>query len=300
MKLRKTKQEKNREPDFTIVGTGQLARVLVHALHDAGYRIREIVSRDLPESRHRAQRLARHVKARATVLAGAEFNAAVIWLCIPDDFIPQCTRAIVEAKSNWAGQTTVHSSGALSSRELKPFGMAGGIIASAHPLMSFVPNSPATLKDVPIALEGDARAVALLTPVLRRTRASVFKIDEARKAAYHAFGSFASPLLIAYLKQMEAAGELAGLERKAARERAGAILQQTLTNYLQEGPENAFSGPLRRGDVGTVRKHLQVLQQNPKLSDFYRELVRIALRELPVKNRQEIEGLLEHGVKTNC
>src|SRR5215475_631964 len=137
-------KKRRSKPDFSIVGTGQLARVLVHALHDAGYWIDEIISRDLPESRQRAQRLARRVRTTARVLPAAEFNAAVIWLCIPDDFVSPRAREIAESKSSWARQIVVHSSGALSSRELEPFRRAGGSIASAHPLMSFVPNSPAT------------------------------------------------------------------------------------------------------------------------------------------------------------
>jgi predicted short-subunit dehydrogenase-like oxidoreductase (DUF2520 family) len=95
---------------------------------------------------------------------------------------------------------------------------------------------------------------------------------------------------------MEAAGQLAGLDREQARERAAAILRQTLINYIQKGPEQAFSGPLRRGDVGTVRKHLQVLEQSSDLGNFYRELVKITLQELPVNNRSNIEELL--GQKT--
>jgi predicted short-subunit dehydrogenase-like oxidoreductase (DUF2520 family) len=294
----KTKARRSRRPDFAIVGTGQLARVLAHALHDAGYKIREIVSRDLPESKQRARRLARQVKATARVFASAEFNARVIWLCIPDDFVSHYACATAARKTDWEGQIMIHSSGALSSRELENFRRASGSVASAHPLMSFVPNSPATLKNIPIALEGEAKAIAVLTPVLRCMRTSVFKIEEDRKPAYHTFGAFASPLLIAYFTQMEAAGELAGLGRKASRDRAAAILQQTLTNYVQKGPAEAFSGPLRRGDVGTIQKHLQVLQQDAKLSDFYRELVKIGLRELPVKNVREIEELLEQKTAT--
>src|SRR5256885_6056001 len=270
MLSRNTKARRSGRPDVAIVGTGQLARVLAHALHDAGYKIHEIVSRDLPESKQRVRGLARQVKTTATVFASAAFNASVIWLCIPDDLVSYYARAITETKANWAGQIMVHSSGALSSTELEPFRRAGGSIVSAHPLMSFVLNSPATLKNVPIALEGEAKAIAVLRPVLRHMRAPVFEIEENRKPAYHAFGAFASPLLIAFLTQMEAAGVLAGLERKEARERAAGILQQTLTNYIQKGPAKAFSGPLRRGDVGTIQKHLQALQQDAKLSDFYR------------------------------
>ena len=293
MPPRKTKKRRSRQPDFTIVGTGQLARVLVHALQDAGYKIREIVSRDLPESKQRASKLARQVQAKARIFPDAQFETTVIWLCIPDDYIPQCAAAIAQAKSDWRHQTVVHSSGALSSTELGAFNRAGAAIASAHPLMSFVPNSPPTLKDIPFALEGDEKALAVLKPVLQRMKASVFNLEKEKKAAYHAFGSFASPLLIAYLTQMEAAGELAGLDRKEARERAAAILRQTLLNYIQKGPEEAFSGPLRRGDVGTIRKHLQVFEQSPQLGHLYCELVKIALRELPANSREQIEELLD-------
>src|SRR5215813_7633437 len=59
---RKTKKRTSRHPDFTIVGTGQLARVLLHALQDAGYKIGEIVSRDLPDSKRQALKLARQFK----------------------------------------------------------------------------------------------------------------------------------------------------------------------------------------------------------------------------------------------
>jgi len=289
---RKTKKRTSRHPDFTIVGTGQLARVLLHALQDAGYKIGEIVSRDLPDSKRRALKLARQFKAKARILADARFEITVVWLCIPDDYIPQCAAAIAQVKSDWTGQTVVHSSGALSSRELGAFKRAGAAIASAHPLMSFVSTSPATLKDVPFALEGDGKALALLKPVLQRMKASVFNVEEEKKAAYHAFGSFASPLLIAYLTQMEAVGQLAGLDRKEARARAAAILRQTILNYIQRGPDEAFSGPLRRGDVGTIRKHLQVFENTPDVGHFYCELAKIALRELPVNNRAEIEKLL--------
>ena len=110
MHPRKTKKRRS-PPDFTIVGTGQLARVLVHALHDAGYRICEIVSRDLPASKQRALKLARQVKAKPRILADAQLDGSVIWFCIPDDYIPQCATAAAQTKADWSGQTTVHSSG---------------------------------------------------------------------------------------------------------------------------------------------------------------------------------------------
>src|SRR2546430_3708560 len=120
MLSRNTKARRSGRPDVAIVGTGQLARVLAHALHDAGYKIHEIVSRDLPESKQRVRGLARQVKTTATVFASAAFNASVIWLCIPDDLVSYYARAMTERKANWAAQIMVHPRAAPSSTELAP------------------------------------------------------------------------------------------------------------------------------------------------------------------------------------
>lgn len=282
-----------RQADFCIGGSGQLARVLAHALYNAGFDVTEIVTRGLPESRRRARALAKQVGAHVHAFAEAELSARVLWLCIPDDFIPQCAQALASTRPSWEKKIVVHSSGALSSGELAAFRKAGAFVASAHPLMSFVNNSPPSLAQVPVALEGDEEALRGLRPILRKMKASIFEIEAANKAAYHAFGSFASPLLIAYLTQMESAGELAGLTRAAARDRAAAILRRTLENYLAKGPADAFSGPLRRGDIGTIQKHLHVLERDAGLKSIYRELAAAALKTLPVGNREKLEQILD-------
>jgi predicted short-subunit dehydrogenase-like oxidoreductase (DUF2520 family) len=71
------------------------------------------------------------------------------------------------------------------------------------------------------------------------------------------------------------------------------ILRQTLANYEKLGAPQSFSGPIIRGDVGTVRKHLQVLKQISGARDIYVALARTALRELPIKNRGELERVLK-------
>jgi len=70
------------------------------------------------------------------------------------------------------------------------------------------------------------------------------------------------------------------------------ILQQTLSNYERMGAARSFSGPIARGDVETVRKHLQALQKVPAARRAYAALARSALLDLPVKNRTQLEKLL--------
>jgi predicted short-subunit dehydrogenase-like oxidoreductase (DUF2520 family) len=70
------------------------------------------------------------------------------------------------------------------------------------------------------------------------------------------------------------------------------ILQQTLRNYGALGPADAFSGPLVRGDVATVRRHVKALSKLPAARQIYVALARAALEMLPVRNRRQLEKAL--------
>jgi predicted short-subunit dehydrogenase-like oxidoreductase (DUF2520 family) len=66
------------------------------------------------------------------------------------------------------------------------------------------------------------------------------------------------------------------------------ILRQTLKNYLDRSAAAAFSGPIKRGDLNTVRRHLRELKHVPEANEVYRALVRSAVRDLPTARRQEL------------
>ncbi len=73
------------------------------------------------------------------------------------------------------------------------------------------------------------------------------------------------------------------------------LLWQTLRNYLKQDAASAFSGPLVRGDVATIRKHLAELKKLPEARQVYIALARASLNALPVKNRRSIERELSRG-----
>jgi predicted short-subunit dehydrogenase-like oxidoreductase (DUF2520 family) len=112
------------------------------------------------------------------------------------------------------------------------------------------------------------------------------------KAAYHAWGAFASPLFTALVATGEQVAAIAGVTRKEARRRIIPILLQTLANYASYGADGAFSGPIVRGDVDTVRRHLRVLGRVPPAREVYTALARAALRYLPAKRRRELANAL--------
>ncbi len=283
----------NHKPAIAIVGPGNLGTAMSLALFAAGFRVTEIVHRGGASSR-RAKALARSIRGRAVKVTGAALDADIVWLCVGDSSIASCATELAR-RGTWERKTAFHASGALGSSELKPLQERGAAVASVHPMMTFVRDVRPELKDVIFAIEGDLRAVRQARGIARALGARPVPISARNKQLYHAFGAFTSPLIIATIAAAEQVAAKAGLSRESAKAAVGPILQQTVRNYLQHGAAGAFSGPLVRGDVDTVRRHLQVLRVLPEARAAYVALARVALTTLPVKNKQTIRSLLKRS-----
>jgi predicted short-subunit dehydrogenase-like oxidoreductase (DUF2520 family) len=280
------------KPRIAIVGAGNLASALATALHAAGYVIDQIVSRGRAASLQRARRLASELGSSAVTASRAQLHAEVVWFCVPDGAIAAAAASLSEA-TDWSGKAALHSSGALSSDELAALRQRGAAVASVHPLMTFVRGSRPLLVGVPFAIEGNRRAMRAAREIVMDLRGQPFSIRKQDKEAYHAWGMFVSPLLTALLAVSERVAGAAGVRRSAAKERMLPILGQTLANYAALGAPQSFSGPIVRGDVETVRKHLSALRAVPEAREVYLALARTALRDLPTKNRATLEKTLK-------
>jgi predicted short-subunit dehydrogenase-like oxidoreductase (DUF2520 family) len=277
---------------IAIVGSGRLGTTMAAALLKAGFRVSEIVSRDTAASKRRAATLARRVGARAlTSKQQQALSADVVWLCVPDREIRPCASALAE-KHKWRGRIAIHASGALSSEELAPLRRRGASVASLHPLMTFVVGTEPMLEGVPFAIEGDAVAVRTARGIVSALKGKVFVIPAEAKAAYHAWGAFTSPLLVAALVTGEQVAALAGIDSRVARQRMLPIVLQTVSNYVKKGPQGAFSGPIVRGDTEVVAKHLKILKRAPIAREVYLALAKAAVATLPTRNRKALEALL--------
>ena len=280
------------KPHIAIVGTGSLGSSLALSLHNAGYAIDEIISRERVESLRKARRLAARVGASAASVTRAQIRAGVAWFCVPDGAIASAAASLVNA-ADWRGKVALHSSGALTSDELSELRRRGASVASVHPLMTFVPGSHPPLVGVSFAIEGDRNAAQAARAIVQNLGGLPFSIGKRHKQAYHTWGMFVSPLLTALLAASERVAAAAGIHPSAARQRALPILRQTLTNYGTLGGAHSFSGPIARGDVETVKKHLRVLRAIPEARNIYIALAQTALRDLPAKNRAALEKILK-------
>ena len=270
-----------------IVGLGNLGTALASTLPTTGYQVTFIATRSTAAAKGATKSLARKLKARLVSTGKRALDTDIVWITVPDDAIAEVTQLLAPAQ-NWKGKVVFHSSGALTSDELAPLRARGARVASVHPMMTFVRGTVPEMAGVAFAIEGDAAAVRVATSVVQRLGGVGLTIKKQNKVLYHVFGSFASPLLVALLASLEEVAIAAGIGRADIKPVMLPLLWQTLRNYLQHNAASAFSGPLARGDVATVRRHLTELKKLPEAREVYVALARMALKSLPVKCSKKI------------
>jgi len=271
-----------------IVGAGNLGTALALTLPQAGCEVKFIATRTKSGNQRHAKPLARRAKARLVELGKEMLDTDLVWITVPDYSIAQVARKLAGTQ-DWKGRIVFHSSGALTSDELAPLRAKGARVASVHPMMTFVRGPVPEMAGVAFAVEGNAVATRAAREIVERLGGDVFPIRKQNKVLYHAFGSFASPLVVALMASLEQVALAAGVRKRDIKRVMLPLLLQTLRNYLYLDAASAFSGPLARGDVATVRKHLEALQKLPEARDVYIALAKAAVRNLPVKNRKGLE-----------
>jgi predicted short-subunit dehydrogenase-like oxidoreductase (DUF2520 family) len=268
-----------------------LAHALAMNLTSIGWKVSSIVVRPKKQRNRAVRRLANDVHAQVQIVGGPIPASHLVWICVPDSAIAEVAAALAEPEQ-WKGRIAFHSSGALTSEELKPLRQKGASVASVHPGMTFVHQSTRSMREVPFGIEGDAPALLLAREIIANFGGTAVEIPKNKKTLYHVFDTFASPMLVALMAALEKVGSAAGIPQKELRKMAGPLLRQTLENYLTHGAQVAFTGAFVRGDEGVVRKHVNALKEVPLARDVYLALARVAMEHLPVKNRRGLRKAL--------
>ena len=254
-------------PTVGIVGAGAVGTALGLAISRAGWPVTAVASRD---AGHRDRFTGLVPTARAFIEPGTVIDEAeLVILAVPDDAIG----AVVEPLRLFSGQTMVHTSGLLGAQVLSPALAAGSHIGAFHPLVSFtsdVERSVAGLSGATIALEGDDAIIGLLADLAEAIGGVAVRLPPGTKPAYHAAAVLASGGLVALLDAIVTLGAAAGLDERGSLTIYGRLMEQTLANARAVGVAAALTGPIARGDAGTLEAHLEALErQAPGAVDMY-------------------------------
>ena len=218
-----------------------------------------------------------------------------IILSTPDGAIKKVWDTI--DKKNLTGKMICHLSGSLSSDVFSGIDTYGGYAISIHPMFAFSNKDSVyqQLDSVSFTLEGHPYAVNAWKQQLHALGNHSVVIDQAKKPRYHAAASILSNQVIAVLATGYELLTECGFSEKDARTFSAALVRDNVEHVIADGCVSALTGPIERGDVGTVQKHLQELNDAQK--EMYRVCGSKLLELAECKNPQTDYAVLENVLK---
>jgi predicted short-subunit dehydrogenase-like oxidoreductase (DUF2520 family) len=278
------------------IGAGTVGTALAVRLAGKGYPVVAVSSR----SQTSAQNLARAVNGCQVFdnNQGVADNAELVFITTPDDFI-----APVVSKVKWhPGQSVVHCSGADSTDILQPAREAGAQVGTFHPLQTFA-SAKQAMENIPgstFALEAEEPLLNTLKDMATALDGHWVELKASDKVLYHAAAVIACNYMVTLVKLATDLWQTFNIPPHQATQALLPLIHGTLHNIETIGIPNCLTGPIARGDTGTINKHLDALQQTtPHLLSTYRALglqtipIALAKGRINQEKAQELQAILE-------
>jgi predicted short-subunit dehydrogenase-like oxidoreductase (DUF2520 family) len=273
------------------IGTGRVAHALAVGLSRAG--VNEDLSVVALSNRNfsSAARLAAQIPGCVAYGDAQEVaNASdLVFLTVSDDII-----ARIADDLRWRqGMAVVHCSGATTLSALQSAAAQGAAIGGFHPLQGFSDAQVAlrTLPGCTAAIEAEEPLYAQLSRLAMALSMRPIKLTPDTRALYHLSGSYAASFMAALMHEAAGIWESFGFTRSEAQAALIPLAQGSLASVAKQGPVAALTGPISRGDAGTLQRHLEALRdRRPESLELY-----IKLAELSIQMAKQ-RGLSEEAV----
>ncbi len=279
------------------IGAGSVGTALAVRLSSKGYRVVAVSSRSQASAKNLAQAVSgcQTLNNKQAVADAAE----LIFITTPDDAIASAASAI-----QWhAGQSVVHCSGADSTDILEPAQKQGAHTGVFHPLQTFASVRQA-IENMPgstFALEAEEPLLNTLKDMAIALGGHWIELKAKDKVIYHAAAVIACNYMVTLVKLATDLWQTFAIPPHQATQALLPLIRGTIHNIDTVGIPQCLTGPIARGDTGTIKKHLEALQKiAPDLLSTYRELGRQTIPIALAKGRinqhqaQELEAILKH------
>ncbi len=262
---------------FAVIGAGMVGTAIGFLLRKAGHDITAMA--DLSDA---------HLKRAQSYTGAACFrhpaqaadHADCLLITTPDDHIGSVCAEIVVG-SSVRGKKVFHMSGAGGLDLLEPAARAGASVASIHPLQSFS-SIDSAIQNIPGSYFGVTSAEGvkkLSADIVRDLRGIPIYISPEQKPLYHAAACIASNYLVSLMSVVESIYLSIGFADKDARKAYLPLVYGSLKNIEKQGCPKALTGPIARGDAGTIQKHINAIARHcPDYSSLYADMGMVAVK----------------------
>ena len=269
----------NKQPlkNFAIIGAGMVGTAIGFLLKGNGYKVVAVYDK----SSAALKRSLPYTGGNACLNPQeAVQKADYILITTPDDAISFACADIAVSPAI-KGKFVFHMSGAGGLDLLDAAKKAGASVASIHPLQSFSSIDQA-IKIIPgsyFGVTADKKALSQAKNIIRSLGGIPLVISDDQKPLYHAAACFASNYLVSLMNVVESIYQAAGINEKDAQKAYLPLVYGSLKNIEKSGSISSLTGPIARGDYGTIKKHITAIKKNlPQFSSLYSSLGLITVK----------------------
>ena len=240
------------------VGAGKVATAFGRYLHTLGITISGYYDRHAEKVAHACKATDSSAWKSAAEAAG---NSDLLLITTRDDQISGVCHSLCSQGCITSVHLVGHMSGAHNSLILSKAAEQGATVFSLHPLQAFADEETA-IADLPhtyFSLEGDHNQLSTVEAILEKSGNPYFRIDPDNKPLYHLAACVLSNHLVALMDDGLAALEISGINPQEGFQAMQRLIKGTLANIAKAGTAKALTGPIARGDAGTVAAHLAAL-----------------------------------------
>jgi predicted short-subunit dehydrogenase-like oxidoreductase (DUF2520 family) len=268
-----------------IVGAGKVGTVLGRVLTEEGAQITAVVSR----SRSSARAAASYIRCRvyADTLSAIPRETGIVFITTPHDAVRTVAETLARLEGlDFRRMSFCHASGMLTAAVLAPLEERGSAVFSFHPLQTFPRSFPPramvpSARGIWYGVDGSRRGLLVAGRLARALRGHLMAVPPGSRELYHATCVVASNHLNALLGVIREMASAVTGEGEPPLVPFRPIIEATLRNIFATSPGAALSGPVARGGVGTVGKHLEAVRASvPVLLPYFTrmtlETVRLA------------------------
>lgn len=262
-----------RNPTTFIAGAGPVATALAGALRLGGVPVLGLWARRAAPAR--AAGSTAGVAAFSSAPPDVLLETEIVILAVRDHAITEVAQMLLGTGLINKRHVLLHCAGAASAKELLgPVADQVAGIGTLHPLSAIADGKLAmrALKGTVFGVEGDGIGRAAATKLVTAMSGVVLPLDGTQMAAYHAAAALASNYIVATLDAAAAVLASTGVAPDQAAQALIPLAEGALRNIAARGTTGGLTGPVRRGDVATVARHLEAMRDRPELVEVYRAL----------------------------
>ena len=257
----------SKKSNIAVIGAGKIAYSLVDALLKRNYKIKTIVSSNINSAKKLAEKFS--ITNYSNNLSGLNSQIKIFFLSIPDKQIKIVADRLANQNLNFHNSLFIHLSGAEDISNLNSLKKKGALTASFHIMQSFPSKRIVNIKNCFAAIETENKyAENFLLKLAEDLQLNPFKLKSKDKALYHLAGIFASNFLVGNIFNSERTFDIK--KRNVNYDNFDflfPIIKTTLNNINKLGSSKALSGPIERGDLSTIRKHVSSLKKSKRNSE---------------------------------